>query len=249
MTGTAIRQSDADGDAESRRRLYLLRHGEVRYFRPGGSRAGTEEVGLTERGRSQAVAVGQLLRQVRLDMVVTSGLPRTDETARLVLAQHDDLHGLPEPEAWPDLQELRPGDIDGIPDDGIEEAYLGLFKPAASREGRFLGGETLGSMLDRVNGALDRFMADQAWHTALLVLHGGVNRAILSRALTGGHEFFGHIEQSAACLNIIDHGPTWWVRTMNVTSYDLVQDGSRSTTVEQLLQQCLGARHGIAQTR
>ena len=36
---------------------------------------------------------------------------------------------------------------------------------------------------------LERIVADDGWHTALAVLHGGVNRAILSFALTGERMF------------------------------------------------------------
>jgi probable phosphoglycerate mutase len=52
-----------------RRRLLLLRHGEVEYF-PQGRPVPPEGVRLTERGRAQALAVGALLRKVPLDLAV-----------------------------------------------------------------------------------------------------------------------------------------------------------------------------------
>jgi hypothetical protein len=38
----------------------------------------------------------------------------------------------------------------------------------------------------------------------LAVLHGGVNRAILSHALTGERMFLGGFEQAPACINVLD---------------------------------------------
>lgn len=206
---------------------------------PGGN---TEAAALTEEGRAQACSVGRALAHVSFQRVITSGMPRADETAALILAEQDVSHGVPERESRPELQELMPGNIAAIPDADLSDAYVGLFRPGAPRDGRFLGGESLGSMVDRVNACLDGLMADDNWDTVLLVLHGAVNRAIISRALTGRHEFFGHIEQSPGCINVLDHGPEWVVRAVNVTPYDVAQNGPRTTTVERLLQQCREAR-------
>jgi len=68
----------------------------------------------------------------------------------------------------------------------------------------------------------------------LAVLHGGVNRAILSYALTGGRTFLGNFEQGPACINVIDVGDDWIVRAVNVTPYDLVHLRGRATTMEEL---------------
>jgi hypothetical protein len=70
-----------------RRRLYLMRHAEVSYFDEGGRPLSATRAPLTELGREQARAAGRALRDVRLDRVITSGLPRTLETARLVVAE------------------------------------------------------------------------------------------------------------------------------------------------------------------
>ena len=67
-----------------RRRVYLLRHGQVPYFGPERA-ARAEEVALSETGREQARAAGRLLAGIHFDRVVTSRLRRTVETAELVL--------------------------------------------------------------------------------------------------------------------------------------------------------------------
>jgi probable phosphoglycerate mutase len=215
-----------------RRRIYLMRHAEAAYFSATGDPAA---VALTELGLEQARAAGRLLRPVRLDRVVTSGLPRTRRTAEIVLGE------LAEPPAEvhddPDLQELRPGDLDAVTDEELGESFMAAWRAAPPPEAAFLGGETVGSLVARVGRAMGRILADDGWDTLLIVAHGGTNRAILSAALAGPGAFFGQLEQSAACLNILDVGADFVVRAVNVVAYDLVQDGPRTTSLERLLEQ------------
>ena len=212
-----------------RRRVYLMRHGAVSYF-DRGRPVRPEDVPLTVAGRDQAYAAASMLRGVDFDRVITSGLPRTVETAGIVAP---DL----EPEAWPDLRELETGRLDDIPEDELERAFTHAFRDVIPEDARFLGGETIGSLFDRVLPAIDRLLTADDWDIVLAVLHGGVNRAIISRALTGGRTFLGNLEQSPACINIVDVGDEWIVRAVNVTPYDLAHLEGRSTTMEELWQQ------------
>ena len=115
--------------------------------------------------------------------------------------------------------------------------FLGAFKDVVPEDARFLGGETIGSLYDRVITALERLLGDTSWDVVLAVLHGGVNRAILSYALTGGRTFLGNLEQAPGCINVLDVGDDWIVRAVNVTPYDLAHRRSRSTTMEELWSQ------------
>ncbi len=209
-----------------RRRLYLMRHGAVSYFADGHV-ASPDEVVLTAEGREQARAAAEALTGVRFDRVLTSGLPRAIETAAIVAP------GV-EPEVWPELRELKGGRLSEIPGDQLEVVFTRAFRGALSEDTRFLGGETIGELLDRVLPALERFVADPGWDIALAVLHGGVNRAILSWALTGERMFLGGFEQAPACINVIDVGDEWIVRAVNHVPYDPVHLRGRTTTMEDL---------------
>lgn len=212
-----------------RRRLYVMRHGAVSYF-DHGRPLKPEDVPLTVAGRDQAYAVASMLRGIDFDRVITSGLPRTLETARIVAP---DL----EPEAWPDLRELETGRLADLSEEELERAFTHAFRDVVPEDAPFLAGETIGSLFDRVLPAIDRLLAADDWDVVLAVLHGGVNRAILSRALTGTRTFLGNLEQSPACVNIVDVGDDWIVRAVNVTPYDLAHLEGRSTTMEELWQQ------------
>ncbi len=234
-----------DFDVPVRRRIYLMRHGSVSYFDDEGRPIEPTSVSLNERGREQAAAAGRLfaLQSIAFDKVVTSGLNRTVETARHVLDACT--AATPAIEAWPELQEIRGGRLADLRDDELRDAFLGAFDGLPAEDARFLGGETIGELIDRVHPQIDRLRADGSWHTALLVLHGGVNRAVLSYALTGQRMLLGGLLQSPACINALDCGldpRDWIVRYVNLCATDLLQPAERASTMEQLLEQYLKFR-------
>ncbi|SNS75698.1 probable phosphoglycerate mutase [Noviherbaspirillum humi] len=229
-----------------RRRIYLIRHGSVTYFDATGRPFLPEQVPLNEDGRAQASAAGKVFASegIRFDKVIVSGLPRTVETATRVLAETGQQA---EFEQWPELQEIRGGKLSAIPDEALREAFVGAFDGVVPEHKQFLGGESIGQLLDRVHPAIDRLRADKRWDTVLLVLHGGVNRAILSYALTNQRLFLGNLAQTAGCINALDVGEQqadWVVRLMNFSPPSHLQGEERSTTMEKLLEQYKKFRAG-----
>jgi broad specificity phosphatase PhoE len=210
----------------SRRRIYLMRHGRVAYFEDGRP-LHPDGVPLTAEGREQAEAARDLLAGIRFDRVITSGLPRTVETARIVAPAA-------KPEEWPELREIEAGRLGDIPEDELERAFLDAWRNVVPEETPFLGGETIGSLLDRVLPAVERLVGDPDWDVMLAVLHGAVNRAILSHALTGGRLFLGNLEQAPGCLNVLDVGDDWIVRAVGITPLDLAHRRGRLRTMEEL---------------
>lgn len=202
-----------------------MRHGAVSYFGPDGRPVRPDEVGLNDEGRAQAEAARTLLASVRFERVLASDRPRTVETARIVAPGAAI-------EERPELRELRGERLSGIPTDRLEAEFVHAFRGIVPNDKRFLGGETIGELFDRVLPSLDRLLGDESWDTALAVLHGGVNRAILSYALTGERMFLGHFEQAPGCVNVLDVGDEWIVRAVNVAPLDLLHVSTRLTTME-----------------
>src|SRR5215213_10329433 len=139
--------------------LYLIRHGEsVANVEPiiGGMRG---DGGLTDRGRKQAELLEQRLRDDgwRADQLYASTLPRALQTGEYVARalqlpiQRDD-----------DLQELRPGEADGLSLDewrrrfGDPDSLLPThpFRPFSP------GGESWAAFLVRAGSALARLVAE-----------------------------------------------------------------------------------------
>ena len=217
-----------------RRRIYLMRHADVAYISEDGTPFRPDDVVLTSEGEQQARAAAHALEGVRFDRVIASGLPRTLATAAIVAPDAV-------PERWPELRELQPGRLADIPADELEEAFVGSFRGVVPETARFLGGETIGSLLDRVLPAFERLLADRKWRTLLAVLHGGVNRAILSYALTGRRTFHGGFEQAPACINVVDAGERdVIVRAVNYTPHDPAHLSGTRTTMERLYEQYRG---------
>ena len=74
------------------------------------------------------------------------------------------------------------------------------------------------------------------------MLHGGVNRAILSWALTGERRFLGAFEQAPGCINVLDVGEEWIVRAVNLAPLDLIHAASRLTQMEHYWREFLPYR-------
>ena len=112
-----------------RRRLYLMRHAEVSYFDAEGRPVDPAQVPLNEDGVAQATAAARAFADVELDRVVTSGLPRTLETAAIVAPVHA-------AESWPELRELEGGRLSEIPADALREEFVHAFRGVIRQDDR-----------------------------------------------------------------------------------------------------------------
>ncbi len=209
-----------------------MRHGDVEYFDQDHRPVRPDRVSLTLTGEHQARFAGQLLAAVPIDRAITSDVVRTQATARIVLSCFAQEPAL---ETWPDLREIRGARFRDIPHEELEEAFLATERGLVAETTRYVRGETIASLFDRVLPALDRLLGDPLWSTALLVLHSGVNRAIISYALTGTRMFLGNLEQAPGCINVLDVDPGWVVRAVNLTPDNLLQDGARTRYMETVL--------------
>jgi broad specificity phosphatase PhoE len=212
-----------------RRRVYLMRHGEVSYF-PDGRPVPPEGVPLNDEGRAQARAAARALAEVPLDRVVSTGLPRTDETAAIVVGERDTTI-----EVEPALREIQPGRIGDIAPAELRRTFIEALTRPLAPEDRFLMGETFGALQARVLPAYRALMADRSWRRLLIVAHGAVNRVILGAVLGAGLESFGHLEQDPACINIFDLDERDYgiIRLINYTPYNAIKDGIELTTMER----------------
>lgn len=214
-----------------RRRMYLMRHGDVSYFDAQGRPQRPDLVPLNTEGRRQAEAVARELAAAPLDRALASDLPRSQETASLVTAGRDLTIA-----ALPELREIAPGRLTDLPVEDVEAAFLGAFSGSITRETRFLGGETFGSLWDRVTACFDRLLADPSWRHLLIVAHGGVNRVVLAHAIGGGIPAVTSFEQDPCCLNLldVDADGRCLVRLVNHTPYNPAKVGLHLTTMERL---------------
>ena len=230
-----------------RRRIYLMRHAQADYFAPDGERRPEPNaVPLTPQGRQEALAMAEWLSPVPFDRAICSGLPRTVETATLVLGGRDLTL-----EHAPALKEIQGGDMETRSRLEPADYAYAMFR-AGAPEARFAAGEKFADFRARVLPAFTAILEDAAWTNLLLVCHGGTNRAILTWFLGLGLDTFGQFEQDSCCLNILDFDQMDGtgiiarriVRALNMTALDTAKTGSRHLSMEWLAE-----RHEKAKKR
>jgi probable phosphoglycerate mutase len=219
-----------------------MRHAEVEYFDAEGRPRYPDHVTLNEAGEKQARAAAAALAEVAFDRVICSGLPRTEQTARIVLGERTVLI-----EVEPRLREIEPGrfaDIGAAPPELVRQAILGAINEQVGPESRFLGGETFGACEERVIAAWAGLLVSRGWQNALVVAHGVVNRLILAHELSQRLWTIARLEQDAAGINIIDVCPVRGalVRLVNATALNLGKVGMQLSTLEGLYRQYLRGR-------
>lgn len=225
-----------------RRRIYLMRHGHVDYFAPGLS--DPRIVPLTDEGREQAEAAGDALRHAHFDIAVYSGLPRTKETAQIVLYKNN---APPPLIAHEGLEELKSGWIEAESREELAARLAYSFDGANEADARFLpDGETFKSAERRVTAAFRQLVLEETWRSALVVAHEGVNRIALGWACGGGLATIAAFEQDLCCINLIDIDVTpsetgkglqierMAIKALNVTAHDYVKKGLSRSSLEHL---------------
>ncbi|MEL7043148.1 MAG: histidine phosphatase family protein [Pseudomonadota bacterium] len=205
-----------------RRRLYLMRHGFVDYTSTEVRAAQDPSIAyLTETGRDEAKAAGIALSDVKLDLAFHTGLRRTEETAQIVLAQHD--LEAPELEYDARFMELRSGQyIDFKSPEHLAATMTFQFEQAGEPGATFLeGGEKFSDAMDRIEDGLKGLLSRPSWSSALLVAHEVVNRMVLAWAIGAPLGSSAAFEQDTGCINIID--------------FDLVPDLDGNTRIERAM--------------
>lgn len=233
----------ADTAPAGRRRVYLVRHGQVAHVDAQGRRVPPERVELTALGRDQAAAVGGLLREagVAVDRIVCSDLPRARQTAEVIVTAS----GLPAAvvEQAPDFREPLGGGFGGASPEELQVLIEHTYQTAADPGARYLGGEPFLDAWARVVAGWEELLADEGWQRLLLVAHDAVNRVILSHVAGAGMTGLRIFEQDLGCVNILDVGsPRPYLRAVNLTPPDPAKEDAWLTSMERVWQAVARAR-------
>jgi 2,3-bisphosphoglycerate-dependent phosphoglycerate mutase len=199
--------------------VILVRHGETalnaaRVMQPAATP-------LSERGRTQARAVGQrLARQGGVGAILSSDLPRAWLTAEAIAAAL----ALPI-EASALLQERNFGALRGRPYDELG------FDPLVMQEAP-PGGESAVAFAQRVHDAFDEMLQR---HTGLrgdlvVVTHGLLIRTLLGGPLGLGAEIMHDLHLANTSLSIFDAAPPHALQLLNCTRHldEAERDDARS---------------------
>ena len=160
--------------------IILCRHGETEWNRLGRYQ-GKTDIPLNERGREQARALADSLRDEPIVAVYSSTLARAFDTAREIA----DVHGL-KVRRDPRLDEINQGLWEGLHREEIIRAHGDLHAQWLDYplDLRLPEGETLEEVRDRVRSALDDILLLHVHHTICIVAHS-VSMAVIKHELQG----------------------------------------------------------------
>jgi len=208
-------------------KLYIVRHGETEcnikrvYY-------GSLDVSITEKGREQAVAVGDMLRDVTFDKVIISGLQRTRQTAETVLSRQTQQNRHTQqnkqtqqngqmPEIWsiPAFNEMNFGAWEGLHYTQVRELYP---EDYAAMSGDWIncppsGGERFTEFSRRVLDGWRELSGREAFRRAdnvLFVGHSGPIQCLICHFLGTAASNIWHLEiQQGAytCFEIVNDFP------------------------------------------
>lgn len=160
--------------------LVISRHGESEWNLLG-KWTGWTDVSLTEKGVSDTVRLGALLKDITFDAAYTSNLKRTHQTLDALL-EGAGIEGLPTTHAR-ELDERDYGDLTGknkweVKEEIGEEAFNGIRR---GWDYPVPGGETLKDVYERALPYFEREVLPrlQAGENILLVAHGNSIRALM----------------------------------------------------------------------
>jgi broad specificity phosphatase PhoE len=156
--------------------IYLARHGESDW-NAANRFQGHSDRPLTDLGREQAQALGELVAAENVEAVYSSPLKRALETALIVAARS----GLEVVEDE-DLCEVDTGSWSGLSRAEVQERFPEGFDRWTSGGAGWEDGESYEEMAERVLAAVNRIAAAHPGGRVLIVSHGGPIRAIQGAA-------------------------------------------------------------------
>jgi probable phosphoglycerate mutase len=170
-------------------RIFLIRHGETEWSLAGRHTSRTD-LPLTEKGERDARSVGEALRGIAFERVLTSPALRARRTCELA--------GLPRaPEIDPALVEWQYGDYEGRRTSEIAAERPGwdLFRDGCP------GGESPAQMSDRVDGVIARLRAADG--NVAVFAHGHFSHVLGTRWIGQSVENARHFSVGSASVGIL----------------------------------------------
>ena len=188
-------------------RVLLARHGETTWNAEGRYQ-GQRDIPLSAIGEAQARALGERLKELRIDRAVASPLQRAKLTAELALGEQraamlqldDGLREIGHGD-WEGLLAAEIRERDGHRLEAWREAPETVMMPGP-------GGESLRQVADRAWAAFARACEGLGEDDTLLVVaHDAVNRVLLCRILGLPMARLWSFRQAPTTLNLLE-GPT-----------------------------------------
>ena len=209
-------------------KIILVRHGETDYNKAARYQ-GRLDVPLNKRGITQAQRLSNCLKNIPVDIIVSSPLQRALVTAKICAA-----HRNCKVRVDNRLLEIDHGKWTGQYISDLKTMHGADF--ALWREKPWLfampGGENLFDLKKRACAAFYDIADEFAGKTALIAAHGTVNAVLLCSVLGRGLESFNNFPQENACINILRYDGSAWLPALIGFTEHLNDEGQFDTALQ-----------------
>ncbi len=179
-------------------KLYIIRHGETDWNKEKKLQ-GTADIGLNENGRELARITGENMKDIPIDMAISSPLMRAMETARLALGNRD-IPVIPDER----IGEMSFGDWEGlhyhdgsseIPNDMMHNFFKAIEKYQVPPKG-----ESFQDVIDRTHDLYMELISnpENEDKNILISSHGAASRAFLQSVFCDGDFWHGGVPKNCA---------------------------------------------------
>lgn len=199
-------------------RLFLVRHGATAATAEDRF-SGSSGAELSDQGRWQAARLGERLSPQNITAVYSSPLSRALDTARIIAG-----HCRLEPVTRDELREIGHGHWEGMKREDVERQFASEYAAWEADPFTFApaGGESGLAVLARALPVIREIVTAHVGGQVLVVSHKATLRLVLSSLLAfDPRGYRDRLDQSPACLNVIDFRDAVRVRLMlfNDTSH------------------------------
>ncbi len=198
-------------------RVILVRHGETPYNKVSRYQGWTD-VPLNETGIKQAEALAEYLKDVPIDVFISSPL----QCAYLTTQKVAELHGMQIEYTDPRLREINYGDWAKKYTKDLEKKYPQQFALWKRKPWLVIhpNGESLQELGDRARAALNDAVARYPGKTIFIGAHSYLNGALICNVLDLSLEHFNKFPQSNTCVNVLEYRDgAWKAVTINSTAH------------------------------
>lgn len=186
-------------------RLFVVRHGETTWSREHRF-AGWRDIPLSPAGLAQCEAVARALAGVGPAAVCASPLERTRTSAEVIARPHR-----LEVRLDADFREMGFGDWEGLSREEVAARFPDAWEIWRTAPERFVrpGGESLGTVAERVARGLAGLRAAHGERTVILVTHAVVARLLVLSALGLGPERLWTVDAAPAGISELEYRDDW----------------------------------------
>jgi phosphoserine phosphatase len=192
--------------ADTPLRLLLIRHGETEWNRESRFQ-GIRDIPLNNNGRGQAQKAADFLKEIKIDLAISSPMLRPKETAEIILQYHPDVSL----DLQPDLMEIGHGLWEGKLESEIEADFPGLLNEwkTSPETVQMPEGENLQQVWDRAIACWDErvvyYSALPDKSLGIVVAHDAINKVLVCHLLGLSPANFWNIKQGNGGVTVIDY--------------------------------------------